>query len=329
MFPGRFSAVHFKNLAASTLILAGGAISLAAAGQSLAQDAGELTFGFPGSAGPTNVPGILALKELESMGWKTEYIEFDSPDILTQALINGDVDVVSMGPSTVFAAAAAGADLRMISTNNAIDFIIISSSDIESCDELDGKLVAYHSPGATSTFHLFRYMANTCPDSEPEYIVVSGSANRATALLNGQIQGTIVRLEDWVAITGGEDERGRILGVLAEDQGSLLTSAIVVAAEQVETQRDETVAFLEALQRQFDMIYEDPVAYAEAALPYLEGGTTESVAVVYAQHADQGLFPRATGLTRSQVSETMDFYAEAGKIEEGKLTPEDVADFSF
>ena len=326
---GNLVSKSLKEFTCCRTILIGGLVSLAAAGMAMAEDAGELTLGYVGSAGPTNVPGNLALEQLEQEGWKSDYIEFDSPDILTQALINGDVDVAIMGPSTVFAAAAAGANLRMISTNNAIDFIVIASSEIESCDELDGQLVAYHSPGATSTFHLFRYMFNNCPDSEPDYIVLAGSANRATALLNGQIKGTIVRLEDWVAITGGEDERARILGVLAKDQGSLLTSAIVVGADQLESRADAIRTFLDALQAQFDSIYADADAYAELALPYLEGGTTESVAVVYRQHAEQELFPRASGITREQVAETMQFYEDADKIEKGRLTPEDVADFSF
>jgi ABC-type nitrate/sulfonate/bicarbonate transport system substrate-binding protein len=160
-------------------------------------------------------------------------------------------------------------------------------------------------------------------------MVLSGSANRATALLNGQIQGTIVRLEDWIAVTGGEDERAKILGVLAETQSDLLTSAFVVSADALEERPEMVEAFLTEVQAQIDAIYADPAAYAEAALPHLEGADLESVTGVFEALAEQEMFPRQMGVSREAIEGTMSFYAASGKLEEGKITADDVADFRF
>lgn len=295
----------------------------------LAQEAGDITLGFPGGVGPTDVPAILALEALKAEGWTTDYIEFDSPDIQTQALLNGDIDVASMGPATVFAANLAGADLRIISNNNRIDFIVLAAPDVAECADLDGKLVAYHSTGSTTTAHLYRYIADNCPEITPNYMVLSGSANRAAALLNGQIAGTIVRMEDWIAATGGEDERANILALLAETQATLLTQTIVVSEKAIEAERAEIQAFVDALHGEFAKVYDDPAGYAEAAIAYLDGATVEGVAGVYAALAAEGLFPREKALSPNQIEDTIAFYVEAGRVGEGELTPDSVADFTF
>lgn len=312
-----------------TTLLAGAAISLLAAGGAMAQQAGEITLGFPGGVGPADIPAILALEELKASGWTTSYIEFDSPDIQTQALLNGDIEVASMGPATVFAANLAGADLRIISNNNSIDFIVLAKSDIEACADLDGQIVAYHSTGSTTTAHLYRYIADNCPEISPNYMVLSGSANRAAALLNGQIAGTIVRMEDWIAATGGQDDRAKVLALLADTQSTLLTQTIVVSAKNLDADRAEIQSFVDALHEQFAKVYADPAAYAEAALPYLDGASLETVSAVYGALIDAELFPKDKALSPAQVADTIAFYEEAGRAEAGALTPETVADFSF
>lgn len=310
-------------------LLCGAALAAMTSVAVMAQDAGNITLGFPGGVGPTDVPAILALEELKTQGWTADYMEFDSPDIQTQALLNGDIQVASMGPATVFAANLAGADLRIVSNNNSIDFIVLAKTGIETCADLNGQIVAYHSTGSTTTAHLKRYITDNCPDIAPNYMVLSGSANRAAALLNGQIAGTIVRMEDWIAATGGADERAKILALLAETQSTLLTQTIVVSAKNVNAKRGEIEAFVDALQNQFAKVYENPVAYAERAVPYLDGASVETVSAVYEALVDAELFPKKKALSRAQIEDTIAFYEQAGRADAGVLTPESVADFSI
>ncbi len=310
-------------------LLGGVAIATLATASVFAQDAGNITLGFPGGVGPTDIPAILALEDMKAKGWTTNYIEFDSPDIQTQALLNGDIQVASMGPATVFAANLAGADLRIVSNNNSIDFIVLAKTGLETCADLDGQIVAYHSTGSTTTAHLYRYIADNCAGITPNYMVLSGSANRAAALLNGQIAGTIVRMEDWIAATGGEDDRAKILALLAETQSTLLTQTIVVSAKNLDAERAETEAFVDALHDQFAKIYADPTAYAELAVSYLDGASVETVSAVYGALAEAELFPKEKALSLAQVEDTIAFYEEAGRADPGALTPEGVADFSI
>lgn len=315
-----------------TVFAVAGALSIAltacSGGNSGSGDSNTLTLGFPGSIGTTDVPAVLALEALKEDGWDASYIEFDSPDVQTQALLRGDVNVASMGPATVMSADLAGSDIKMVANNNNNDLQVIASPDITECADLDGKPVAYQSDGATSTAHLKRWLQDNCPDAQPEFMVISGSANRATALLEGQISGTIVRLEDWIPAIEGHEGEAEILASLSADQSDLLTQTIAVTNESLESNPDLTQAFLEALQAEFDELNADPTAYADKAAEILDVDPAEAAAV-YEQLVEEGVIPETVGIDMSHVDATLTFYQENGTIPEGDLTSSDVADDRF
>lgn len=318
-----------KSTGAGIAISAVCALTLSACGGGGAgSDEKSLKLGFPGGVGTTDVPAILALETLKSDGWDASYIEFDSPDVQTQALLRGDVNVASMGPATVMSANIAGSDIKMISNNNRNDLQIVVSSDISECSDLDGKPVAYHSEGSTSTAHLKTWLKDTCPEAQPEFLVISGSANRATALLEGQIAGTIVRLEDWVPAIKGKESEGKILASLSEDQGDLLTQTITVTEKVLSENEGLPSAYLDALNAEFEKLNDDPTAYAAEAAKILEGDEAE-IGELYEQLVSDGAIPESVGIDLEQVEATIDFYQENGTIPEGELTADEVASDQF
>ena len=102
-----------------------------------------------------------------------------------------------------------------------------------------------------------------------------------------------------------------------------------MSQKQIDAQRDAIEAFLAELHVQFDSVYADPTAFAAQALPYLSGATEETLVSIYTAMADAGLFPKEDALSEAQVADTLAFYEDAGQLDKGKLTPADVADFSF
>ena len=286
---------------------------------------GSVLLGYPGGLGPGDAPSALALESLKEKGWEVEFIEFDSPDVQTQALLRGDVNFAAMGPSTVMSANLAGADLKMVTNDVRNDLQIVVSPEITECADLDGKPVAYHSEGSTSTAHLKRWLADTCPDASPEFMVISGSANRATALIEGQIAGTVVRLEDWIPAIKGNETKAKVLTSLSEDQSNLLAHTITTTTDTIENKPELVEAYLEALQAEFTALQEDPAAYADRAAEVLGMDAAELVDV-YEQLVELGIFPTAVGIDMDEVAATLKFYQESGSIPEGELAVSDIAD---
>ena len=286
---------------------------------------GSVVLGYPGGLGPGDAPSALALETLKADGWEVEFIEFDSPDVQTQALLRGDVNFAAMGPSTVMSANLAGADLKMVTNDVRNDLQIVVSPDIKECADLDGKPVAYHSEGSTSTAHLKRWLSDTCPDASPEFMVISGSANRATALIQGQIAGTVVRLEDWIPAIKGNESKAQVLTSLSEDQSNLLAHTITTTSKTLDENSAVVDAYLEALQAEFTALQADPAAYADRAAEVLGMDAAELVDV-YEQLVELGIFPTEVGIDMDEVDATLKFYQESGSVPEGELSASDIAD---
>lgn len=289
-------------------------------------DQASLSLGFPGTIGPTDTPIIAALENLSDEGWDTEYIEFDSPDVQTQALMGSDINVASMGPSTVLAADDNGANLNIVGNNNILDYLIIGSPEIETCADLDGKTVAYHSEGSTSTAHLRLYLEDNCTEANPEFVVISGSNNRVTALLEGRIDGTIVRVEDWTAADASEDQ-AHVIDNLVETQADLLTQTIVVDGDSSESSKEAVAALLAELDEQFAAVNEDPAAFAETAAEILDTDPSE-VQPVLETLVENGTFPKSHELNPDSVQATLTFNQDA-EIISPDLTSDQVADFEL
>ncbi|MGO1562192.1 MAG: ABC transporter substrate-binding protein [Actinomycetaceae bacterium] len=315
-----------KRAASGIGLITAATLALAACGgdEDDGADAQTITLGFPGTIGPTDTPIIAALDSLEEDGWDVEYIEFDSPDVQTQALMGGDINVASMGPATVMAADENGAELTMVGNNNILDYLIVGAADVESCADLDGRTVAYHSEGSTSTAHLRRYLADTCPEAEPEFVVISGSSNRVTALLEGQIDGTIVRVEDWMAVEPDESV-AHVIDNLVETQADLLTQTIVVDGAGDEGATAAAEALLAALDEQFAAVNEDPAAFAEGAAETLDADPAEVQTVLEAL-VENGTFPETSALDPASVESTIGFYRDAEVIGD-ELTADTVVNF--
>ncbi|MCT1829758.1 ABC transporter substrate-binding protein [Brevibacterium luteolum] len=319
MFKNRKTVIAAVSSAATL------AIVLSACGESGASGGSDekVVLGFPGGLGPTDVPAVKALEVMKDEGWDTDYIEFDSPDVQTQALISGDTNLASMGPATVMAADVQGGSMKMVGENNSNDLLIVTAGDVNECSELDGKPVAYHSEGSTSTAHLRAWIDDQCSGTEPQWMVISGSGNRTAALVDGQIAGTIVRTEDWVAGTEGTNTDAHVLDELSATQSDLLTQTIVTTEEN--TDSEATDKFLEELDKQFQAVNEDPETYAEGAADLLPNIENDTLTNIYASLVEQNVFPESHELSKDKVDATISFYEDSETIPRGEVSSEDVA----
>jgi ABC-type nitrate/sulfonate/bicarbonate transport system substrate-binding protein len=221
------------------------------------------------------------------------------------------------------AADEGGAELTMVGNNNILDYLIVGASDVSSCADFDGRTVAYHSEGSTSTAHLRRYLADQCPEAEPEFVVISGSSNRVTALLAGQIDGTIVRVEDWMAVDAGG--AADIIDNLVETQADLLTQTIVVDRAAGDGATEAAAALLAALDEQFAAVNDDPAAFAATAADIL-GSDVDEVQPLLEALVENGTFPETSELDPASVEATIGFYRDAEVIGD-ELSAETVADY--
>lgn len=93
----------------------------------------------------------------EKHGLDVRLIRIAPSVIGINALIAGDIEIISVASSTAVAATARGAPVVIIASSGAIDYQLIAHASITSIEGLKGKIVGSSRPGASSD-HVLRVL---------------------------------------------------------------------------------------------------------------------------------------------------------------------------
>jgi NitT/TauT family transport system substrate-binding protein len=131
----------------------------------------------------------------EKYGLDVRLIRISPSVIGMNALIAGDIQIISVASSTAIAAAARGAPVVIIATSGAIDYQLIAHASITTVNELKGKVVGSSRPGASSD-HVLRVLLpklNLTPGKNVT-IIPTGlveSEKRVQLVVQGKIDATL------------------------------------------------------------------------------------------------------------------------------------------
>jgi ABC-type nitrate/sulfonate/bicarbonate transport system substrate-binding protein len=147
-----------------------------------------------------DIPSLMAHERLSKQGYQIEPTFYASPDLAMAAAAEGKTDIIYGGPKTMWLAADKGAPLTLIGEQNASTLLVEVVDSIQTCADLADKPFGIHSEAATTTSMLKRYLQDNCPGTQPQFIVVAGSDNRAAGLLAGQLQAAVLEVADAVQL---------------------------------------------------------------------------------------------------------------------------------
>lgn len=275
----------------------------------------------------TTVPIIAALDTLRGQGYEIEQVSLAEPELAIEGLAKGDYAISAEATSPALIANQQGAPIKVIADVVANQWGFYGQEGISTCDDLVGQPVGIFSEGAVATAMVRQWVSENCTAGEPEYLVIGGSDVRAQALQQGEIVATALELSDVAALA---------------DRGTPLPPPIVDFSEELRTVHPQTVyansefladnaeaaqAFVDALAEEHSKINADPAYLVGLVEKYLPENVTDSLESTATSYVDKGLFD-ATALDADNMADTIDFFVEAGVIEEG-LTVEQASDLTF
>lgn len=270
--------------------------------------------------------GSIALLEaidvLERDGHDVESVEVAEPELAIEGIADGRFQFSGETTSTALTAAQKGAPVTLIGDLVGNAWSVWTSADITSCEELDGQRFGIFSQGSVATAMVKNWVAQTCPGTQPEYLVLGESSTRFAALQAGEIAGTALELADTLRI---EDGQLRELVDFQEELPELRPSTLYANSEYISAEPEATQAFIDAVAEVDDQINEDPAHLAELIRKHLPD--TENIEEVAEAYSGANLF-EVSALTPESLEYSIDFFEQAESIEPG-LTVEDVADFTF
>lgn len=271
------------------------------------------------------LPMAMAIMELNEQGWDVAPIFLNQSEAPVQALIQGSVDVANSSVTPVITALAAGADVKSFAKTRGVEYVMLTTSDIQGPEDLDGKRVGLHANASTTTLLTKLYLKDN-PEVEPEYLIIPGSGNRIQAMLAGELDATAAQFGDDTAAMEEAPGQFHVIFNFAKELPELVDSVLSYNPEELD---DEARLFMEHLLAEnvkFNrMVYEDPDWAMSAAEEFevSESGGLD-------RYIESDIFPTDHGLSPEALSLTIQGLIDAELIEpDVQISGEDLYDGSI
>jgi hypothetical protein len=142
---------------------------------------------------------------------------YAEPELAAEALARGDADSANGTVRAFCPATAKGAGIVSIIEQVANEFQILAIPEIRECADLDGKRFSISGESAANSAMSFAYIDANCPGIEPQIVIISGSENRAAALLADEIDASPLELADVLQIEKASPGKFHTLTNFAQD----------------------------------------------------------------------------------------------------------------
>jgi ABC-type nitrate/sulfonate/bicarbonate transport system substrate-binding protein len=274
-----------------------------------------------------DVPLQMALDALEEQGYTVERTYLAEADLVADALARGSADLAWLNNRTTWLAIAEGAEVRTIVQAVGPTAAVAARRDLDTCAELDGQKVALTSTTGLSASLLKLYVAQRCPGTEPEYLIIGERSGRYAALLAGEIDAALVQSEDLLSFENDAPGQFHLLVQFAAEFPGIQADSLHVNLGFTRQHPQAVHDFIRALLTTHRAIKQNPQElYAEAA-EWLEmdEALVESVAGMY---FESNVWHANGGLTPDNIEQTLEFYTEYLELPAG-LAVDDVADLSY
>jgi len=256
---------------------------------------------------------VVAMERAKDRGVDYEITAFSKEELAIQALINGDAEIGVGTPYSVIQ--KTNVPLRIFFQVSRLVFFPVASNEYQTWQDLDGEPFTFHARG-TGTEAIGNIIAAREGIEFGERSYVPGSENRIVAMMNGQINATIVDLANKNILMEQAGDRFHVLpglDVPASDE-------VLFARQDWLENNPETVAIIvEELLGVWREMNDNPAVIEEerASRGLLDDMPPEVLAEVtpfYIEGTEAGLFDPDGG-SRETALIDFDFYVQAGQMD--------------
>jgi len=203
-----------------------------------------------------------------------------------QALIAGDVDMCLMAGAAVINAVAAGQDLVLIAgLQNKYVAGFYTTPDIKTGSDLRGKNIGISKPGSSSSVGAALVLKSfgLDPNKDVTIISIGGSSERLTAMLAGQISGSI--LSPPQSILAEQNGLHKLFDLTTSDIPYQFFS-VATSRSFVASNRPMATSFMKALIESIARVKSDPDGAKATLAKYLDLDPLADAAILDGSYAD-------------------------------------------
>jgi NitT/TauT family transport system substrate-binding protein len=227
-------------------------------------------------------------------GWGAEVEEI----VLTsttgvQALLAGQTELAGQGADELILGAAEGADLVAFASPRAkMDYVLVTSNEITSVEDLAGKSVGMSGPAGFDTLLTRVAVREAGMDvADVNFVQIGGSGDRAAALLAGRVDAVTIFLSDWIELSKRTDDLQDLL-YMAELVPDFTKDVIFAERDFYEENQDLALAVACANLEAFAWFHADKQTWVDYVLERVDGSTEEATSELYDLLVEIDMYPQ-------------------------------------
>ncbi len=283
------------------------ALCLLMPAQAFAADTVRMGIEIPASI--VNVPMLIALDRLKAKGIEISVVEFQSPETMTLALRNGEVDFIGTSAGTTFSAIDAGLAGKAFLGMAMSDFLMVAKKDLTSCASLDGKNIGVQSREGTTGVLAARWLQKDCPEARPNILIVPGSENRVAGLIAGQIDASPIDSQNTAQLMGLKP--GEFGTIASFSEASVLASVYFASAAWLKDHAATAKTVAEEYNAVVNETAKDQSEFKSRTKTLLPDSDPALVDSVVDGYVNRKILVPVSGLTPAVVEDALKFYGSA------------------
>jgi NitT/TauT family transport system substrate-binding protein len=276
----------------------------------------EFTFGTTPNPDPGQLPTYAALDAMRDLGCDIETEVLEGNDLLAEGLVQGRYQIVGIGSTGFFSLYQQDAPVIILLERNGNDWALVGETGISDCQDVydAGSLGITMLSGLTWTLG-GQWFEQGCPDLEPPFAAVPGGAERAQALLAGQIASSVLPMGDALLLLEEHSDQVDLIANFSEAIPDLVSYLTMSNPEWVEENPETVKLFLRLVLEEHRAIAGDPdylIGLMEQYDAAVDPALLEAVADVYATDT---MFDPNGGATVEKLEFSINLFTERETIE--------------
>jgi NitT/TauT family transport system substrate-binding protein len=278
----------------------------------------EVTIG-TAQAQVLNIGTLRMIEMLE--GWGAEVTRVELPSISgLEAIIADRIDVASRSSDEILLGQARDVDVVAFGAPiSTMHYAVVSTPGVDSLADLQGQSIGTSGPGGFNGM-LFRYMLRQEglePEVDVAVVPVGGSSERAAAIMAGQVQATVVFIDNWLALEA-QGANAQLLGYVADLVPGLSSRAVFAPRDYIEANEELVTAMACANLEVNHWIGSSREEFVSYTMENVRGANEEAVGKFYDVAMGIDMFPTdpAALLDTSGYQALADLLHEGGELEE-------------
>jgi NitT/TauT family transport system substrate-binding protein len=274
-----------------------------------------------------DIPSLITQERLIQQNFRIETTFFATADLAAEALAKGDMDLAYGAPQTFWTAASKGGAFKLIAEQVTNTFVIVARSDLAACADLDGKALGLHSENAMGSALVYEYIKLNCPSAQPQYLVMPGSDNRAAALLQGELDASLLEFSDFDNMETQAPGKFRVISNIARDIPDLIMVGLFANDSFAGQHPDVVENYLKTSLEVSRDIASDHTLLIGTAVEKL-GTSPDLLQRGVENYFNIRAWDLNGGLTTEKLAFTLDFMTQLGTLD-SSITAERAADLTY